>query len=82
MRSTYVATMLEAGHQVSALPQTAIARVNCRVLPGGTQEEIVQKIKDVLMDSQIVVTVTDSLTANPATELNPALTKIVEEVTK
>jgi acetylornithine deacetylase/succinyl-diaminopimelate desuccinylase-like protein len=82
MRTTCVATMLEAGHQVSALPQTAIARVNCRVLPGGTQDEIVQKIKDVLMDSQIVVTVTDSLIANPASELNPALAKIVEEVIK
>jgi acetylornithine deacetylase/succinyl-diaminopimelate desuccinylase-like protein len=82
MRNTCVATMLEAGHQVSALPQTAIARVNCRIMPGGNQDDIVQKIKGVLMDSQIVVTVTDSLSPNPASELNAAQKKIVEEVTE
>jgi acetylornithine deacetylase/succinyl-diaminopimelate desuccinylase-like protein len=81
MRSTCVATMLEAGHQISALPQTAIARVNCRILPGEKQDDILQKIKGVLMDSQIVVTITDSLIASPASELNPDLRKIVEDVT-
>ena len=34
MRTTCVATMLEGGHAQNALPQTAKATVNCRMLPG------------------------------------------------
>ncbi len=34
MRTTCVATRLEGGHADNALPQTARALVNCRVLPG------------------------------------------------
>src|SRR5215470_4563484 len=33
MRTTCVATLLEAGHAENALPQTARATVNCRVMP-------------------------------------------------
>src|SRR5581483_7231971 len=34
MRTTCVATMLSGGHAPNALPQTATANVNCRILPG------------------------------------------------
>jgi acetylornithine deacetylase/succinyl-diaminopimelate desuccinylase-like protein len=34
MRTTCVATMLEGGHAPNALPQSAKATVNCRMLPG------------------------------------------------
>ena len=40
MRTTCVATGLDGGHAVNALPQTAGARVNCRILPGQTPEEV------------------------------------------
>lgn len=34
LRTTCVATMLEAGHAANALPQRAKATVNCRIVPG------------------------------------------------
>ena len=34
LRTTCVATMLQAGHAENALPATAKATVNCRILPG------------------------------------------------
>src|SRR5262249_14553297 len=34
LRTTCVATLLEGGHAINALPQTARASVNCRILPG------------------------------------------------
>ena len=40
MRTTCVATMLSAGHAPNALPQRAEANVNCRILPGHSQEEV------------------------------------------
>ena len=34
LRTTCVATMLAGGHAVNALPQTARALINCRIMPG------------------------------------------------
>jgi acetylornithine deacetylase/succinyl-diaminopimelate desuccinylase-like protein len=55
MHTTCVATRLDAGHANNALPQTARAIVNCRILPGHTSEEIRRKLIDVLADPKIAV---------------------------
>jgi acetylornithine deacetylase/succinyl-diaminopimelate desuccinylase-like protein len=34
LRTTCVATMLQAGHAENALPETATANINCRIFPG------------------------------------------------
>ena len=44
LRTTCVATMLKGGHAPNALPGMAEANVNCRILPGHSQEEIRQKL--------------------------------------
>lgn len=50
IRTTCVATTLNAGHAENALPQTASALVNCRLLPGtridAVQQQLVQLIDD------------------------------------
>ena len=56
LRTTCVATMLQGGHAVNALPQLAAARVNCRVIPGEPMEEIEATLVRVLADDQITVT--------------------------
>jgi acetylornithine deacetylase/succinyl-diaminopimelate desuccinylase-like protein len=58
LRTTCVATMLQGGHAVNALPQTARATVNCRVLPGEPIEEVKQTLAKVLADEQIALTQT------------------------
>ena len=45
MHTTCVATRLAAGHANNALPQTAQANVNCRILPGHSSEEIRQELR-------------------------------------
>jgi acetylornithine deacetylase/succinyl-diaminopimelate desuccinylase-like protein len=40
LRTTCVATMISGGHAVNALPQRGEANVNCRILPGHSQEEV------------------------------------------
>jgi acetylornithine deacetylase/succinyl-diaminopimelate desuccinylase-like protein len=40
LRTTCVATQLEAGHAENALPQRASATVNCRVFPGVSVKEV------------------------------------------
>ena len=53
MRTTCVATRLEAGHANNALPQTAHAIVNCRILPGHSPEEIKNELARLFADRQI-----------------------------
>ncbi len=44
LHTTCVATMLSGGHAPNALPGTATANVNCRILPGHSQEEVRQQL--------------------------------------
>jgi acetylornithine deacetylase/succinyl-diaminopimelate desuccinylase-like protein len=59
LRTTCVATMLDGGHAPNALPQRAGANVNCRILPGHTQEEIRQTLEQVVADPGISVAFVD-----------------------
>jgi acetylornithine deacetylase/succinyl-diaminopimelate desuccinylase-like protein len=56
LRTTCVATQLEGGHAQNALPQTARATVNCRVMPGEKVEDITATLNRVLADDKIAVT--------------------------
>jgi acetylornithine deacetylase/succinyl-diaminopimelate desuccinylase-like protein len=55
MHTTCVATRLSGGHANNALPQTAQANVNCRILPGHPPEEIRQELEKVLAEPKISV---------------------------
>jgi acetylornithine deacetylase/succinyl-diaminopimelate desuccinylase-like protein len=55
LRTTCVATRLSAGHANNALPQTAQAIVNCRILPGHSPEETRQRLIGVLNDPKVEV---------------------------
>jgi acetylornithine deacetylase/succinyl-diaminopimelate desuccinylase-like protein len=55
MRTTCVATRLDAGHANNALPQMAKANVNCRIAPGHSAEDIRQKLVEILADPKITV---------------------------
>ena len=55
IHTTCVATRLSGGHANNALPQTAQANVNCRILPGHSLEEIRLGLGKVVADSKIKV---------------------------
>jgi acetylornithine deacetylase/succinyl-diaminopimelate desuccinylase-like protein len=55
MHTTCVATRLSGGHANNALPQTAQANVNCRILPGHSLEEIRLAIEKAVADPKIKV---------------------------
>jgi len=55
LRTTCVATMLEGGHARNALPQSATANVNCRILPGHSQEEVRLQLVKLFNDPQLQV---------------------------
>lgn len=55
LRTTCVATMLKGGHAPNALPAMAQANVNCRILPGHSQEEVRQDLVRIFNDPELKV---------------------------
>jgi len=55
LHTTCVPTRLNAGHANNALPQTAQAIVNCRILPGHAPEEVRQELTAKLADPKVAV---------------------------
>ncbi|MBI1200723.1 MAG: M20/M25/M40 family metallo-hydrolase [Phenylobacterium sp.] len=56
LRTTCVATMLDAGHAQNALPQRARAVVNCRVFPGVPAEEVRQALVKAVDNPKVSIT--------------------------
>jgi acetylornithine deacetylase/succinyl-diaminopimelate desuccinylase-like protein len=65
LRTTCVATRLEAGHANNALPQRATANVNCRILPGHSPEEVRQDLIRIFHDPRVAVAWIDPATDQP-----------------
>ena len=81
MRTTCVTTMLSGGHAVNALPQTARASVNCRILPGEPVDEVHKTLIRVIADDQVAVTPTGTPVPSPPSPLNPQIMRAVERLT-
>jgi acetylornithine deacetylase/succinyl-diaminopimelate desuccinylase-like protein len=73
LRTTCVATMLEGGHAQNALPQTARATVNCRMLPGDDPAAVEQAIVRAVNDTAVHLTPADTAKPSPASPLRPDL---------
>jgi acetylornithine deacetylase/succinyl-diaminopimelate desuccinylase-like protein len=87
LRTTCVATMLSGGHAPNALPQTAHANVNCRILPGEDPNKIKATLIKVVDDPKINVSFVEQHDADgnlilpelvPPSPLRPELMKAVE----
>jgi len=80
LRTTCVATMLDAGHARNALPQRAQANINCRIFPGHSVEAIRQELSAIIGDPGVSVTALAPLRPTPP---NPPLDpKVVEPARK
>jgi len=56
LHTTCIATMLSAGHATNALPQRAVANVNCRIFPGTSVESVRQSLEAAAGDPLVKVT--------------------------
>ncbi len=84
MRTTCVATRVEAGHANNALAGTARANVNCRILPGHSPEEIQQTLAQIMADPKITITPSTVLGGssrpNPPSPLRPDVMGAIQRV--
>ncbi|MGH8168062.1 MAG: M20/M25/M40 family metallo-hydrolase, partial [Woeseiaceae bacterium] len=79
-RTTCVATQLEGGHAENALPQTARATVNCRVLPQSSAEEALNVLTAMGAKNGVTVTEIAPAKPSPSSPLEPSIVEPVEEV--
>lgn len=82
LRTTCVATMVQAGHAENALPQSAKATINCRILPQDNPETIANQLKQVLGDDRISIRQLDAALRSAASPLRGDLMDAVESLTK
>ncbi|HEU0084293.1 MAG TPA: M20/M25/M40 family metallo-hydrolase, partial [Bradyrhizobium sp.] len=82
LRTTCVATMLEGGHAINALPQLATAKVNCRVMPGEPVDEVKATLERLLADDQIVVTQLGTPVLSAPSELHEEIMGAIEKLSQ
>ena len=83
LRTTCVATMLEAGHATNALPQRARANVNCRLFPGDTVQAVREQLVGAVANADISVSVVEpSDPVVPAPPLRADVMQAIEAVTR
>lgn len=82
LRTTCVATGLEGGHAANALPQRARARVNCRILPDETPEQVKAHLERTIADTGVHVVQQGNARNSPPSPLTPQLMGDIEAVTK
>jgi acetylornithine deacetylase/succinyl-diaminopimelate desuccinylase-like protein len=81
IRTTCVATRLDAGHANNALPQMARAVVNCRMLPGERAEDTQRALVEVLANDKIGIAPTSQEISSPPSPLNPEVMGHIERLT-
>ena len=82
LRTTCVATMLQGGHAVNALPQLAQAKVNCRIMPGEAIDEVKANLERVLADDQIKLTQIDKGVLSEPSKLNEEIVGAIEKLSR
>jgi acetylornithine deacetylase/succinyl-diaminopimelate desuccinylase-like protein len=82
LRTTCVATLLEAGQAINALPQLASAKINCRVMPGESVDEVTTTLKRVLADDQISLTQIDKSVSSEPSALREDVIGAIEKLSQ
>jgi len=82
LRTTCVPTLLQGGHAENALPQTAQATVNCRMLPDDTQDAVQQALVRTVADAQIEVTAIRQAVPSPPSPLVPEVFRAIADAAR
>jgi acetylornithine deacetylase/succinyl-diaminopimelate desuccinylase-like protein len=78
IRTTCITTLFHAGTAPNAIPATATANVNCRVIPGERQEQVIEAIRGVLADPTVEIAVREEMKPSDPSLMTPALRTVLE----
>lgn len=65
LRTTCVATTMEAGHAANALPQRAAVNINCRIFPGHAVEDVRVALETIVNDPRVKISVVAPISPAP-----------------
>lgn len=82
LRTTCVATQLEAGHAENALPQSARAVVNCRLLPNDESGTIKEMLSRVVNDPEVAISEIEPAKPSPPSPIGAEIFGAIERVTE
>ena len=82
LRTTAVATLLDGGHAPNALPQTAVANVNVRMLPGSDPQEVLETLIAVVDNPELLVEYRGGGSLTDPSPLSEEIMAAVETVTE
>jgi len=82
LRTTCVATRLDAGHADNALPQRARATVNCRVLPGESVDAVEVTLETVIGDDKVTISRAAPPKPSPPSPLTAEVLGPIESITE
>jgi acetylornithine deacetylase/succinyl-diaminopimelate desuccinylase-like protein len=80
LHTTCVATRLAAGHADNALPQTAQATVNCRVLPGQNPDDVEATLHEIIGNDEIEISRVNTPTSSDPSPLNDDIMGLLEPI--
>src|SRR5213594_167634 len=80
LRTTCVATMMQAGHAENALPQSARVTVNCRILPGEPASEVEATLRRLAGDDRIAIRAIYTPIPSPPSPLTLAIMDPIERL--
>lgn len=80
LRTTCVATRLDAGHADNALPMKATATVNCRVFPGVSIDAVQETLRHVIADDGVVISRVRDAVPSPPTIMTAEQTALIESI--
>lgn len=78
VRTTCVVTQIAGGHAENALPQSARATIQCRLLPGDTSAQVQQDLTRVLNSPDVTLTVISPTRPAPESPPSPAVWGAIE----
>ena len=78
--TTCVATMINGGHALNALPQRATANINCRIFPGHPRSQIMEELQRAAADP--AVRFEDVSQGSVATDASPMRADVVGAINK
>lgn len=82
LRTTCVATMLSGGHATNALPQTASATINCRMLPNTNPADVRAAIVKAIADTGLEVSPAPAARPTAPSPLLPEVMSSITTITK
>ena len=81
LRTTCVATQLQAGHAENALPQRAQATVNCRIMPGQSPADVQAELGRVIGNDAVAITPVREALVSPASPLTEEIMDPIQRIT-